>query len=140
MTSAAVRGSLIEFLRHPRPLQRDPGPGSERLSLTLPAESVRRAANYLCCSSSAILRMLAQDSILPPPSVRAAQMMVEQRGHAEALCKTQISPESEQPPAPVTTRNLGELVVSVCVTILSIVFWIVLSSRRGKPKTANMTT
>jgi len=63
LASTEMRSWLTDFLRLPRPLPPDPGSGEERISLTLPSESVRSAAGFLCCSSSVALRRIAAERL-----------------------------------------------------------------------------
>jgi hypothetical protein len=59
LSSARMRALVDAFLRQPHPLPRDPGPGYERISLTLTETSVNAAAAYLQCSASSALRRIA---------------------------------------------------------------------------------
>ena len=63
LTSARMQSWLADFLRQPHVLPADPGSGEERISLTLPGESVRAAAGFLRCSSSAALRRIAAERL-----------------------------------------------------------------------------
>jgi hypothetical protein len=57
LNSAQMRTWIAEFLRQPHHLPPDLGPGEERISLTLPAESVQQLAEFLRCSPSQALRV-----------------------------------------------------------------------------------
>jgi hypothetical protein len=66
LTSATMRASVDAFLWQPHPLPTDPGPGYERISLTLTETSVGAAAAYLQCSASSALRRIAIDALGGP--------------------------------------------------------------------------
>ena len=57
--SAHMRSWMEEFLRSPHTLPSDPGPGDQRISLTLRAEQLEQLAGMLGCTSSSALRRLA---------------------------------------------------------------------------------
>jgi hypothetical protein len=69
LSSGKMRASLDAFLRQPHPLPHDPGPGPERISLTLTERSVNAAAAYLQCSASSALRRIAIERLgVPRPA------------------------------------------------------------------------
>jgi hypothetical protein len=59
LSSAEMRAWLSQYLTNSHPLPSDPGPGCERISLTLSDDLVEKAAHYARCSPSAFLRRLA---------------------------------------------------------------------------------
>jgi hypothetical protein len=59
LSSAEMRVWLEDFLHAPHSLPPDPGPGDERISLTLPPSLVEAASASLRCSTSAALRRIA---------------------------------------------------------------------------------
>jgi hypothetical protein len=73
VSSARMRSWIAEFLREPHSLPPDPGPGEDRLSLTLPGESVQAVAGFLHCTPSEALRRHALKATQPSRAVRAAQ-------------------------------------------------------------------
>ena len=66
VNSAQMRDWLDVFLRQPLPLPHDPGPGYERVSLTLTENSVHAAAAYLKCPISSALRRIAIERLGAP--------------------------------------------------------------------------
>ena len=59
LRSAEMRSWLEDFIRKPHTLPPDPGPGDERISLTLPEPLVNAVSAYCACSPSAALRRVA---------------------------------------------------------------------------------
>lgn len=59
LSSAQMRTWIIDFLRAPGELPRDPGPGEGRISLTLHKELVKNLAARWQCSPSIFLRRFA---------------------------------------------------------------------------------
>jgi len=86
LSSVEMRSWLEHFLRQPHTLPADPGPGEERISLTLPENTVDAVADYSQCSVSAALRRIA----VARPGASGPPMVAKPRG----VCpnRTLISP------------------------------------------------
>jgi hypothetical protein len=108
LNSAQLRAWLAEFLRHPHQLPRDPGPGSARISLTLHAYAVQRAAEYLRCSPSEALRRVAQGAIQSRPVCDGEKLV------------------------PMTTDEIGQMVILAFIPLLALTVWIFLILGRAK--------
>jgi len=138
-----MRSWIAEFLRAPYSLPPDPGPGDDRISLTLPAESVHALAGFLRCSPSEALRRLALKATRPSPTVLAAQRELE-RGNGvwagSAPSTWEESEDSDEHPRPDVGDQVLGLIVSVviCLLCLAVVFFF--SYRKGKLAKENMTT
>lgn len=68
VNSASVQGMLTRFLKQPRPLSFDPGPGELKISLSLPKRAVKVISGLLDDTESGALRRIiaANVGILPP--------------------------------------------------------------------------
>jgi len=66
LSSAQMRTWLDAFIRQPHPLPLDPGPGDERVSLTLSESDVNTVISHLQCSASAALRRIAANRLEVP--------------------------------------------------------------------------
>ncbi len=67
--SGSVRGSLAAYLQRPRKLPPDPGPGEEKISLSLPERAVKVVSGLLDDTESGALRRVIAENIgaLPAP-------------------------------------------------------------------------
>lgn len=78
LNSAQMRDWLDAFLRQPHPLPHDPGPGDERVSLTLTENSVHAAAANLKCPASSALRRIAIERLgIPRPAVAPVLLVLD---------------------------------------------------------------
>jgi hypothetical protein len=142
LNSGQMRSWIADFLRLPNSLPPDPGPGEDRISLTLPSESVHAVARFLRCSPSEALRRLALAAIGPFPAVAAAPRTLEPK---DALWTAPHVPARSRPapPSQASTIDAGDqligLIAQVLVIGLALLIWFFFSSRKGKPGKANMT-
>jgi hypothetical protein len=143
LNSAQMRSWLAEFLRQPHSLPPDPGPGDDRISLTLPAESVHGVAGILRCSPSEALRRLAVKAIGPSAAV------IQQRRKPMAKDALWTAPQAPASPRAVSPSRASTvdggaqligLIAQVLVMGLALLIWFFFSSRKGKHGKANMTT
>jgi hypothetical protein len=143
LSSARMRSWIAEFLRQPQPLPLDPGPGQDRISLTLPGESVHALAGFLRCSPSEALRRVALNALGPSPVVLAAQGELEPRNTSwrpsEAPPRSRPQPESREL-TPALEHQIFSLIVSAALCALALGVWFFLSYRKGKHGEGNMTT
>jgi hypothetical protein len=130
VSSAEMRTWLGDFLRQPYHLPADPGPGGARMSLTLPEALVQAAAGYLRCSASTALRRVALGSTQPPVAVLTAQ--------AELEARHSVRDSSDL--ASLKVKGIPGTIVSGLITLLAVVIWIFVITRKGKSTNANMTT
>jgi hypothetical protein len=63
LSSARMRSWLDAFLEQPHALPTDPGPGGERISLTLSPTAVDAVAAHAGCSPSSALRRIAAERL-----------------------------------------------------------------------------
>ena len=143
LSSAKMRSMIAEFLRQPHTLPPDPGPGKDRISLTLPDESVCGLARFLRCSTSEALRRLALNATQPSAAVLAAQREIDakhgSRSQFAASPPARSGYESEDR-VPGTGQQAIELAVSVLIPFLSFAVLLFLSSRIETQTNGNMTT
>ena len=142
LSSAKMRSWIKEFLDQPHALPPDPGAGEDRISLTLPAESVRGLAGFLRCSPSEALRRLALEATQPSPVVSAAQRELEARHGSWSPLEASpwISSEvGSQDRVPVTGQQMMGLIVSALIPLLSFGVLFFLSSRKAKQANGDMT-
>jgi len=142
-SSARMRAWIAEFLQHAHPLPPDPGPGEDRISLTLPGEQVRQLAGFLRCSPSEALRRLALEATRPSPEVLAAQRELEARHGVwtppDALRRARSKTGSRELTPELEQQILG-LIVSAVIWALALGVWFLLSYRKGEHGEGNMTT
>jgi hypothetical protein len=143
LSSAKMRRCIAEFLDRPHALPPDPGPGEDRISLTLPGESVRGLAGFLRCSPSEALRRLALEAIQPSPAVLAAQGELQDRHGSWSPPEASPRASSEngsQDLVPMTGQQIMGLIVSALIPLLSFAVLFFLSFRKGKKPNGSMTT
>lgn len=142
LSSAKMRSWIAEFLHQPHALPPDPGPGDDRISLTLPGDSVHLLAGFLRCSPSEALRRLALEATQSSPVVSAAQRELEARHGSWSPLEASPWVRSEagsQDRVPVTGQQMMGLIVSALIPLLSFGVLFFLSSRKGKQANGNMT-
>jgi hypothetical protein len=143
LSSSQMRVWLGDFQREPRHLPEDPGPGEARISLTLPEAQVRAVAGYLRCSASTALRRVALGATQPPVAVLAAQAELEARHGARDSSDSAVRIKDQRGGselASIKVKGIPGTIVSGLITLLAVVIWIFVITRKGKSTNANMTT
>lgn len=90
LSSAQMRSWLDAFLQQPHALPIDPGPGDERISLTLSPSIVTAVAAHTGCSASSALRRIAIEHLGTPaaaslpPVVNRREAPVARTGQTKA--------------------------------------------------------
>src|SRR6266849_3209581 len=92
LTSARMRSWLDAFLQQPHALPVDPGPGDERISLTLSPRIVNAVAAHSGCSASSALRRIAIERLRTfEPAVASVLHAVNPRGTSIAgMARTKV--------------------------------------------------
>jgi len=143
VSSAEMRTWLGDFLRQPYHLPADPGPGGARMSLTLPEALVQAVAGYLRCSASTALRRVALGSTQPPVAVLTAQAELEARYSVRDSSDSATRTKDQRGGcdlASIKVKGIPGTIVSGLITLLAVVIWIFVITRKGKSTNANMTT
>lgn len=119
LSSAQMRAWIGEFLRGPRPLPPDPGPGDRRMSLTLAADQVKQLAAVLGCPPSSALRRLAAErtgfmpTTVPSSPPRSAELRASGNSAGQptgAVARRKTKPSGFSARSPVVTigdKNSG---------------------------------
>jgi hypothetical protein len=139
LSSAKMRASLDTFLGQPHPLPWDPGPGHQRISLTLADTSVVAAAAYLRCSASSALRRIAVDGLEPPRRTAIPNEILTSTSAAASILLT--TPNSPLTPKRTKTgpqesasrrRDLGGALIQFSCSLLLIGVWLFFISRKKR--------
>jgi hypothetical protein len=143
LSSAGMRTWLGDFLRRPCQLPADPGPGEARMSLTLPEALVQAVAACLHCSASTALRRVALGATQPPVAVLSAQAELEARHGVRDSSDSAVRTKDQRGGsdlASIKVKGIPGTIVSGVITLLAVVIWIFVITRKGKSTNANMTT
>jgi hypothetical protein len=143
LSSAEMRAWLGDFVRQPCQLPPDPGPGSARLSLTLPEALVQSVAAYLRCSASTALRRVALGATQPPVAVLDAQAELEAMHGVWNSSDPSVSAKAHRSGpdlAPLRVAGVPAAIVSGVISLFAFVVWLFVFTRKGKSANANMTT
>jgi len=135
LSSGRMRSWIADFLRQPHSLPPDPGPGQDRISLTLPSESVRNLAGFLRCSPSEALRRLALEAIGPSSAVPAAQREVGASPRSWGPVQTPVRPRATKDNQESTQdigREIVGLISSAVFCVLMLTVWFFFQYRKGK--------
>jgi hypothetical protein len=147
LSSAKMRASLDAFLCQPHPLPRDPGPGHERISLTLSEPSVNEAAAYLQCSASSALRRIAIHGLGAPRRTAIPTDSLSSQPAPASVGRT--TPNPAMPPertktGPQDSTSQGQAIAAALIQFLcSFLFlgvWLFFISHKKKGLKGSMTT
>jgi hypothetical protein len=123
VSSARMQSWLDAFLRHPRVLPCDPGPGDERISLSLSPGTVAAVAAYARCSHSSALRRIATERL------RGSNAPAASRPHGVSRSRTPVVPAYGAPPG---GGVLAEWLIHVFIWVLFVGASLFFNSRKSK--------
>ena len=125
LNSAQMRSWLEEYLHAPHALPNDPGPGGERLSLTLPHDLVEAVSGHLGCSTSAALRRIAVEQV-------GASNIESHK--AESGCDTSSTTGARPEPSDIPSQSgaLAGLLIHALLWTLLMGAWFFLRSHETK--------
>jgi hypothetical protein len=119
-----MRSWLEDFLREPHVLPPDPGPGDERVSLTLPQAVVEVVSSRLRCSTSAALRRIAVERL-------EAEIRYEE-ADGDGPDRQMIDVRSEPQDASSQAGAIAGLVIHVILAFLFVGVCLFIKSRKKK--------
>ena len=125
LNSGQMRSWLEEYLHAPHGLPHDPGPGDERVSLTLPQDLVEAVSGHLQCSISAALRRIAVEQV-------GASEIESQRTESGYEAYPTSGERHEHPDTSSQAGAMAGLLVHAILSILFMVGWLFFRSRKRK--------
>lgn len=160
LDSARMQAWLGEFLRSPRSLPDDPGPGDDRLCLSLPKRPVNVLAAMLDANPSVALRRLAADhlsgyeavsmpleaitneaiarvrssghtaEVRPAPLISSAPLVREESVHQESM-RQELTLPARPCQSPVSRFSVWRLAAVIALLVLVPVVFLYLSLLLG---------
>ena len=139
-----MRSWLEAFLREPHPLPPDPGPGYERISMTLSQGVVNAVSAHLGCSASAALRRIAVErtgariptAVLVSRAIHPDGTAPQMRGGRAAWGRAAGQPKTGTSGTPQNNPSEAGAVIGALVHgflwILFMVAWFILTFRKKK--------
>jgi len=125
LNSAQMRSWLEAYLRAPHGLPHDPGPGDERVSLTLPQDLVEAVSGHLRCSTSATLRRIAVEQVGTPE-------FESQEAESDHYAYSPTGARSEHPDTSSQAGATAGLLIQAFLWILFLGAWLFFKSRKRK--------
>lgn len=136
LSSVRMRSWLDAFLQQPHALPIDPGPGDERISLTLSPSIVNAVAAHSRCSVSSALRRIAIERLgnSEPSAAPVPHAVYRSQTTVAGVGRTKVSsvPKDGAPGGKV----LAEWLIHVFFWLLFVGGWMFLNSHKRKQSTA----